>query len=212
LLPYLRLAQLAASAANINLTAFGGVDVNMCSGPAGSAVSGAYLQARSQFPGEGPCYPVWAATVPYFNRCARAWLCVVCLCGGAELVVCQASCSTSHGRAVPRHTALHTRATPCRCFPKFPANFSGALYSTLNSTAGVLSAAASTAQDEWAAGGSLFGTYVADIIKGVLIIVIGGLGCGMVLSLVSMRERAGARVLSRGWGLRGGQQLYLEQA
>lgn len=62
--------QLAASAANLNLTAFG-VDVNMCSVPAGSSINGAYLQASSQFPGKGPCYPVWAATVPYFNR----WAC-----------------------------------------------------------------------------------------------------------------------------------------
>jgi hypothetical protein len=64
--------QLAASAANLNLTALG-VDVNMCAVPAGSAVSGRYLQASSQFPGRGPCYPVWAATVPYFNRCVALW-------------------------------------------------------------------------------------------------------------------------------------------
>jgi hypothetical protein len=45
----------------------------MCAVPAGSAVSGRYLQASSQFPGRGPCYPVWAATVPYFNRCVALW-------------------------------------------------------------------------------------------------------------------------------------------
>lgn len=43
------------------------VDVNMCA--AAGPVSGAYLQATSQFPGKGPCYPVWAATAPFFNRC-----------------------------------------------------------------------------------------------------------------------------------------------
>jgi hypothetical protein len=57
--------QNAFTTAGINLTAFG-VDANFCG--AGSTVSGKYLQAKSQFPGEGPCYPVFAATVPYFNR------------------------------------------------------------------------------------------------------------------------------------------------
>jgi hypothetical protein len=42
-------------------------DPSMCS--AAGAVSGAYLKATSQFPGKGPCYPVWAATSPFFNRC-----------------------------------------------------------------------------------------------------------------------------------------------
>lgn len=60
--------QSIATATGINLTAFG-VDPNMCNVPAGSSVSGAYLQASSQFPDKGPCYPVWSATVPYFNRC-----------------------------------------------------------------------------------------------------------------------------------------------
>lgn len=36
------------------------------------AANGKYLQATSQFPGKGPCYPVWAATAPYFNRRAGA--------------------------------------------------------------------------------------------------------------------------------------------
>lgn len=43
---------------------------------AGSSIGGKYLQAQSQFPGKGPCYPVWASTVPYFNRCV-ACSCVV---------------------------------------------------------------------------------------------------------------------------------------
>lgn len=41
-------------------------DPNMCSVP--GALTGAYYKATSQFPGKGPCYPVWAATTPYFNR------------------------------------------------------------------------------------------------------------------------------------------------
>lgn len=32
------------------------------------AVCDTYYQALSHFPGRGPCYPVYAATVPYFNR------------------------------------------------------------------------------------------------------------------------------------------------
>jgi hypothetical protein len=59
--------QAAASAAGVNLSAFG-VDINTCNVPAGSSIGGAYLQASSQFPDKGPCYPVWAPTVPYFNR------------------------------------------------------------------------------------------------------------------------------------------------
>ena len=29
---------------------------------------GTLLQVSSQFPGAGPCYPVYFATTPYFNR------------------------------------------------------------------------------------------------------------------------------------------------
>jgi hypothetical protein len=61
--------QAAVSSAGLNLTALG-VNVNMCSVAAGTNVSGQFLQVTSQFPGEGPCYPVWAPTVPYFNRSA----------------------------------------------------------------------------------------------------------------------------------------------
>jgi hypothetical protein len=57
-------------------------------------------------------------------------------------------------------------------------------YSMLNTSAGVLSGAASTVQSAFT-GDSGFGNYIADISKGILIIVIGGLACGMVLSLVS---------------------------
>jgi hypothetical protein len=48
---------------------------------------------------------------------------------------------------------------------------------------GVLASAASTVKSAFTSGGS-FGNYVADISKGILIIVIGGLAAGMVLSLV----------------------------
>ncbi|GFH22482.1 uncharacterized protein HaLaN_19956 [Haematococcus lacustris] len=34
---------------------------------ASSSVSGRYYQLRSQLPGSGPCYPVWAETVEYFH-------------------------------------------------------------------------------------------------------------------------------------------------
>lgn len=62
--------QAAFSNLGMNLSAFG-VDVDICNA-AGSTVSGQYLQASSQFPGKGPCYPVWASTVPYFNRYVHA--------------------------------------------------------------------------------------------------------------------------------------------
>jgi hypothetical protein len=83
------------------------------------------------------------------------------------------------------HVTLATTALrACRCFPKFPASFTGSVYSVINTTSGVLGSAAAAAQDSWGSDGSLFSTYIADISKGVLIIVIGGLGCGMALSLV----------------------------
>eukprot|EP00879_Flechtneria_rotunda_P020927 GHRR01022035.1.p1 GENE.GHRR01022035.1~~GHRR01022035.1.p1 ORF type:complete len:473 (+),score=147.31 GHRR01022035.1:32-1420(+) len=140
--------QAAESVSGMNLSALG-IDINMCNVAAGTNVSGKYLQATSQFPGEGPCYPVWAATVPYFNR----------------------------------------------CFPKFPPEFTSSVYSMLNTSAGVMSSAVSVAKDNWSSTGPAFSTYVADISKGVLIIVVGGLACGVVVSLVWMvilRYLAGA--------------------
>lgn len=56
----------------------------------------------------------------------------------------------------------------------------------LNTTSGVLSSAVSAAQAQWTSGGPLFSNYVADISKGILIVIVGGLGGGMVLSLVSL--------------------------
>lgn len=79
----------------------------------------------------------------------------------------------------------------CRCFPKFPAELTNSIYSMLDTNeTGVLASAASTVKSSFTSGGS-FGNYVADISKGILIIVIGGLAAGMVLSLVrrhSLRE------------------------
>jgi hypothetical protein len=75
-----------------------------------------------------------------------------------------------------------------RCFPKFPADFTGSLYSMLNTTSSVLSSAVSTAQEQWTSGDPQFSNYVADISKGVVIIAIGGLGCGMAVSLVSTTQ------------------------
>lgn len=72
----------------------------------------------------------------------------------------------------------------CRCFPKFPAEFTNSVYSMLNTSSGVLGSAASTVKSSFTSGGSNFGNYIADISKGILIIVIGGLAAGMVLSLV----------------------------
>ncbi|KAF8064488.1 CHER1 [Scenedesmus sp. PABB004] len=137
--PVRRAAQAAQGAAGLNLSAFG-VAVDACDAAPGAGVGGRYLQASSQFPGKGPCYPVWAATVPYFNR----------------------------------------------CFPKFPANFTGSVASLLDATSGVGAGAASLLRERWGAAGPRFGTYVADISKGVLIVVAGGLGCGVAMSLAWM--------------------------
>ncbi|KAI8472764.1 MAG: plasma-membrane choline transporter-domain-containing protein [Monoraphidium minutum] len=65
----------AAAACNATFLALAGdklpglsalADPSVCASAGGG---GAYLQATSHFPGKGPCYPVWAATAPYFNRC-----------------------------------------------------------------------------------------------------------------------------------------------
>jgi len=87
--------------------------------------------------------------------------------------------------------AHSTCCVPRRCFPKFPAEFTTSLYSMANTTSGVLGSAVSTAQAQWTSGGPLFSNYVADISKGILIVVIGGLACGMVMSLVRRLQAAG---------------------
>jgi hypothetical protein len=67
----------------IDLSAFG-VNPNMCA--AAGDKSGVYYQVTSQFPGQGPCYPVWVQTIPYFNRCGvGGWVRVGgCGCVGAD--------------------------------------------------------------------------------------------------------------------------------
>jgi hypothetical protein len=59
----------------------------------------------------------------------------------------------------------------------------------LNTSAGVLSSSVSVARDQWTQTGPQFSTYIADISKGILIILVAGLGCGMLLSLVRGRAR-----------------------
>lgn len=55
----------------------------------------------------------------------------------------------------------------------------------LDASSGVLGTATSTLKNQFTAQGPQFSTYIADISKGILIIVVGGLACGMVMSLVS---------------------------
>lgn len=52
------------------LSALGLSGLPSCSSGASVNVTGKYLQVTSMYPGEGPCYPVFAETVPYFKRCA----------------------------------------------------------------------------------------------------------------------------------------------
>lgn len=56
-----------------------------------------------------------------------------------------------------------------------------------------MSSAVSVAKDQWSAQGSQFTSYVADISKGVLIIVVGGLAVGVCMSLVSRLVVSGGR-------------------
>jgi hypothetical protein len=73
----------------------------------------------------------------------------------------------------------------CRCFPKFPPELTSAVIKVLNSSSGVAADAASVLKESWSSSAGTWSTYVADISKGILIIVIAGLGGGIVLSLVS---------------------------
>ncbi len=72
-----------------------------------------------------------------------------------------------------------------RCFPNFPPAFTDQVFSMMNASEGVLSSAVTTAKSQWNSAGNQFSAYVADISKGILIIVVGGLVAGIVLSLVS---------------------------
>eukprot|EP00198_Chlamydomonas_reinhardtii_P000183 XP_001689518.1 predicted protein [Chlamydomonas reinhardtii] len=73
-----------------------------------------------------------------------------------------------------------------RCFPKFPSNLTAALVSTASGVAKQLSNN-SLVQDfanNWDSSSQKWGRYVGDISKGILVIVVGGLLGGLVLSLI----------------------------
>jgi hypothetical protein len=54
----------------------------------------------------------------------------------------------------------------------------------LDTSSGVMQSATGTLKNTWSATGPQFSQHIADISKGVLIIVVGGLACGVGLSLV----------------------------
>lgn len=90
-----------------------------------------------------------------------------------------------------------TTFVACRCFPKFPSNLTAALVSTASGVAKQLSNN-SLVQDfanNWDSSSQKWGRYVGDISKGILVIVVGGLLGGLVLSLVGEdgSERGGWR-------------------
>lgn len=126
---------LSAAALKVTPSAFG-FDSSTCDG---ASISGQYYQFTSQFPGQGPCYPVWVPTVLYFNR----------------------------------------------CFPKFPPEMSSAVVKAAVSTSSTMKDKFSSFSDDFNGSGQTLTNYIADISKGILIIVIGGLAGGLVLSLVS---------------------------
>jgi len=59
------------------------------------------------------------------------------------------------------------------------------LLNTLNKTAGIASSAASSLATDYSSAGNQLAVYVADISKGILIVVVGGLAAGIGFSLVS---------------------------
>lgn len=97
----------------------------------------------------------------------------------SQCVIKQQACSQLHAIIIPACCC-------CRCFPKFPENFTSSVYSMMDTTSGVLQSATGTLKNAFSATGPQFSQHVADISKGVLIIVIGGLACGVLLSLVSV--------------------------
>lgn len=108
-----------------------------------------YYKLLSMWPGRGPCYPIYASTTSYFNRCFPTL--------NASFV---ASVASSGGAALPSD--------------------SGDKLTSYYQSAG----------QKWS-------NYVADISKGILIIVVGGLVGGIVISMLWMivlRYFAGAMV------------------
>jgi ABC-type uncharacterized transport system permease subunit len=63
----------------------------------------------------------------------------------------------------------------------------------LDTSSGVMQSATGTLKNAWSATGPQFSQHIADISKGVLIIVVGGLACGVGLSLVRSRTAARCR-------------------
>ncbi|GFR50844.1 hypothetical protein Agub_g13116 [Astrephomene gubernaculifera] len=102
-------------------------------------LTGKYYQMKSEFPGNGPCYPILFETEEFFYR----------------------------------------------CFPNIPSNVTskltkavaGAVSSTVDSSA------VKNVAKQWQSSSQRWSRYVGDISRGVLVIVIGGLVGGLVLSM-----------------------------
>lgn len=92
---------------------------------------------------------------------------------------CHKDCVGPAGRNFLAVMCLH------RCFPRFPDEFTSTVYSMVDTGSDVFSNITSTVKDQFTATAPQFTSYIADISKGILIIVVGGLACGVVLSLVS---------------------------
>lgn len=108
-----------------------------------------------------------------------------------KIAAATAVAALSHTQWFPEQRALlrcrppsHPNPPTTRCFPKFSDNFTSSVYSVLSPSAGVLGSAVATARDAFSSRGAAFSTYIADISKGIAIILVGGLTCGVVLSLV----------------------------
>jgi hypothetical protein len=157
----------------------------LCS--AAGQASGEYLQATSQFPGKGPCYPVWAATTSFFHRCAAA----VQAATGQPLLpqTLPAAFGCPITRPVPTPAPI---PTPNSCFPRIPDELMSNALNALNASAGLAAGAAGALADDYGSVSSQLSVYIADISKGMLIVVAAGLGGGVVLSLV--RRLAGSPV------------------
>ncbi|GBF99304.1 choline transporter-like [Raphidocelis subcapitata] len=105
----------------------------------------------------------------------------------ADPSICSAAAAGAAG-AYLRANSQFPGKGPCYpvCFPRFPEELTGAVVSALNATAGAASGAAGALASEASGARALFSNYIADISKGILIVVIGGLAAGVVLSLVWM--------------------------
>ncbi|KAG2493603.1 hypothetical protein HYH03_008120 [Edaphochlamys debaryana] len=116
-------------------------------------MSGVYYQLKSQFPGNGPCYPILFETVEFFYR----------------------------------------------CFPKYPSDLTDKIAEVASSTAEKYknNTLVQKFSDTWNSQSQKWARYVGDISRGVLVIVIGGLCTGLVVSmlwLVVLRFMGGVMV------------------